>query len=325
MALRTGKQEWQDLPMALTVEHVMPQNGSPENWPLADTSDEGRATRQRLLHSIGNLTLVMPSFNSALSNAPFTAKGKEIVSTSLLNLNTYFHRYLEDPVWDEARIKARSEELFEVAKQIWPHPGPKADAPTLSAPHAGTDAEDFDPADTPWLPVKKAKKNGNGEQGLWNGQYYVTFGDEESRNWDEAVKYGFVSAGGGRWYSKTLALLQPGGRVWVMMPGRGYVGLGIVEEPVVKVDEFIVTLADGRKVPITHPDAGIQSSGMFKYQNDPDRSEYLVRVKWIQTHSPSQAIWEPDFFAIQHSACRPKSLAWPRTIERLKEIWGILD
>ena len=323
MALRSGKQEWQDLPMALTVEHVLPQNGSPENWPIADTSDEGRATRQRLLHSIGNLTLVTPSFNSALSNAPFVAKRKEIVTTSLLNMNTYFQRFAEDPLWDEARIKARSEELFELAKQIWPHPGPKAETPETIGSNLGHDRGDLDPTDTPWLSVKKAKKIGNGEQGTWNGQYYVSFGDEESRNWEEAIKYGFVSAGGGPWYSKTLALLQPGGRVWVMMPGRGYVGVGIVEEPVVKVDVFQVTLPDGRKVPITHPDAGIQSSGMFKHQSDPEKAEYLVRVKWIQTHSPSQAIWEPDFFAIQHSACRPKSLTWPRTVDRLKAIWGI--
>jgi hypothetical protein len=323
MALRSDKQEWQDLPMTLTVEHVLPQNGSPTDWPVDDPSDEGRATRQRLLHSIGNLTLVTPQFNSALSNAPFSEKRKEIVTTSLLNLNTYFQKFAEDPIWDESRIKTRSEELFELAKGIWPHPGPKAMAPTASASHGGIDGEDLDSTDTPWLPVKKAKKNGNGEQGPWNGQYYVAFGDEESRNWDEAIKYGFVSAGGGRWYSKTLSLLQPGGKVWVMMPGRGYVGVGIVEDPVVKVDAFMVTLADGRKVPITHPDAGIQSSGMFKHQGDPEKAEYLVRVKWIQTHSPSQAIWEPDFFAIQHSACRPKSLAWPRTIERLKEIWGI--
>nr|WP_291272251.1 hypothetical protein [Geothrix sp.] len=117
--------------------------------------------------------------------------------------------YLEDPVWDEARIKVRSEELFEVAKKIWPHPGPKADAPAVSACSNGVFSDDLDPSDTPWLPVKKAKKNGNSEQGPWNGQYYVAFGDEESRNWDEAIKYGFVSAGGGRWYSKTLADILP--------------------------------------------------------------------------------------------------------------------
>jgi Endonuclease NucS len=52
--------------------------------------------------------------------------------------------------------------------------------------------------------------------GDWNGEYYVSFGhDPNGRNWDGAVKYGFVSAGGGTWYSQTLRMLQPNSRVWV--------------------------------------------------------------------------------------------------------------
>src|SRR6185312_15462606 len=40
-------------------------------------------------------------------------------------------------------------------------------------------------------------------KGEWNGEYYFAFGHDRSRNWDDAVKYGFVSAGGGAWYSRT--------------------------------------------------------------------------------------------------------------------------
>ena len=35
----------------------------------------------------------------------------------------------------------------------------------------------------------------------WNGEYYVSFGDLSTRDWEEARKYGFISGGGGRWYS----------------------------------------------------------------------------------------------------------------------------
>jgi hypothetical protein len=35
----------------------------------------------------------------------------------------------------------------------------------------------------------------------WNGEYYVSFGDMSSRSWEDARKFGFVSAGGGSWYS----------------------------------------------------------------------------------------------------------------------------
>lgn len=38
------------------------------------------------------------------------------------------------------------------------------------------------------------------ETAEWNGEYYVSFGhNADRRNWDDAVKYGFVSGGGGSW------------------------------------------------------------------------------------------------------------------------------
>lgn len=47
----------------------------------------------------------------------------------------------------------------------------------------------------------------------------------DGRPWEEAIKYGFISAGGGEWYSNTLALLSPDDRVWVKAPGYGFVGV----------------------------------------------------------------------------------------------------
>ena len=79
----------------------------------------------------------------------------------------------------------------------------------------------------------------------WNGEYYVSFGDASSRSWADAHAYGYVSAGGGRWYSQTLRLLAPGDRVWVKVPQRGYVGVGRVTEPARAVGEFTVPTPDG--------------------------------------------------------------------------------
>ena len=35
------------------------------------------------------------------------------------------------------------------------------------------------------------------------------------------MQYGFICAGGGEWYSKTLNLLNVGDRVWLTIPGMG--------------------------------------------------------------------------------------------------------
>ena len=77
-------------------------------------------------------------------------------------------------------------------------------------------------------------------KGPWNGEYYVSFGEDEGqRRWDDARKYGFISAGGGPWYTKTLNLLSPGDRVWVNIPHTGYVGVGVVTDTVLQAKDAV--------------------------------------------------------------------------------------
>ena len=118
---RTNKQELLPLPDGLTVEHVMPQKWD-ANWSIPNSSAEALADRKRLLHSIGNLTLVTSSFNSALSNEAFAVKRPEIVTTSLLMLNTYFQQFTNQDIWDEAKIVERAAAMFPLAKSIWTRP-----------------------------------------------------------------------------------------------------------------------------------------------------------------------------------------------------------
>lgn len=118
---RTNKQELLPLPDGLTVEHVMPQKWE-ANWSITDSSAEALADRKRLLHSIGNLTLVTSSFNSVLSNEAFAVKRPEIVTTSLLMLNTYFQQFTNQDIWDEAKIVERAAAMFPLAKSIWTRP-----------------------------------------------------------------------------------------------------------------------------------------------------------------------------------------------------------
>jgi Protein of unknown function DUF262/Protein of unknown function (DUF1524) len=121
LAQRSTKQESMPLPDGLTVEHVMPQKWE-AHWPVPDASVEALANRKRLLHSIGNLTMVTANFNSALSNESFIVKRAEIVKTSLLMLNTYFQGLAESNVWDESSIRLRATKLFGLAKEIWARP-----------------------------------------------------------------------------------------------------------------------------------------------------------------------------------------------------------
>lgn len=113
--------ETQEVPRNLQIEHIMPQSW-PSHWPLpSDTADEERASasRERLIQSIGNLTLVDRRLNSALSNAPWEQKRETLAQHSRLFLN----KVLLDnapPVWDESAIALRAQQLHQAAVRVWP-------------------------------------------------------------------------------------------------------------------------------------------------------------------------------------------------------------
>jgi hypothetical protein len=58
----------------------------------------------------------------------------------------------------------------------------------------------------------------------WNGRdWYVSFGEfPDGRRWEDAVKYGFVSAGGGEWYSRSIRKLPTRARIFTHIPQAGY-------------------------------------------------------------------------------------------------------
>ena len=132
--LRTAKHEDVTIKPGLTVEHVLPQDWI-AHWPLAD-GQKGRTPKERLeqaspesddrdrvLQTIGNLTLLTGNLNSALQNQGFKAKVEQIEGYSLLALNKYFQKRVDDGMgWDEAAIDQRGRALFEMAKELWPYP-----------------------------------------------------------------------------------------------------------------------------------------------------------------------------------------------------------
>lgn len=106
----------------LTIEHILPQSWQ-ANWPLdvaeGDTPETAALRRERLLHSIGNLTLVTGSLNTPMSNNGWDFKRGEVEKHSVLHLNK---RILEMKVeaWGEATIAQRARELAERAIEVWP-------------------------------------------------------------------------------------------------------------------------------------------------------------------------------------------------------------
>ncbi|MDA1363113.1 endonuclease NucS [Glycomyces luteolus] len=138
----------------------------------------------------------------------------------------------------------------------------------------------------------------------WNGRdWYVSFGvEDDGRSWEDARKYGFVSAGGGLWYSQKLKNLPIGARVFTCIPQTGYVGIGIVTGEAARFDVATVTVENQEQKL-----AGLALNGHYQHNpggDDDDEAEYVVPVKWTKTVPTDQAIWKPGMFANQNPACR---------------------
>jgi hypothetical protein len=158
-------------------------------------------------------------------------------------------------------------------------------------------------------------KSSGGEREPWNGEIYASFGEGADRSWEEARKYGFISAGGGTWYSNTLNLLNLGDRIWVKAPGYGFVGVGRVRGPSQPATEFKIATPEGEREALS-----VLTTRNYhrQYTDDPEKCEYFVPVEWLRTVPLEQGIKEVGMFGNQNTVCKPTTPKWRATVERLK-------
>jgi predicted transport protein len=164
----------------------------------------------------------------------------------------------------------------------------------------------------------EAVTDGSKPTSQWNGRdFYVTIGD---RSWEDAERYGFVSAGGGPFWTKPLERLFPGARVFLYKPWpvQGYVGVGIVKEKARPVAEFEVKV-NGQKqsileAPLAEPEKVAHDA------DNPELCEALVRVEWLATRPLDERVWQTGLFTNQMPACR---LRHRETIDYLENAFGL--
>lgn len=154
----------------------------------------------------------------------------------------------------------------------------------------------------------------------WNGQdWYVVMGEDSgSRSWDDARSYGFISAGGGRWFSRTLIKLTTGARVFAYVPQVGYVGVGMVIGEARPVSSAVLEV-EGKPQRF----ADLELAATYRHEGDDlDESlaEYVVPVAWIKTVPREEGLWVAGMFANQNSACKLRSRF---TLEELQKAFDL--
>jgi hypothetical protein len=133
----------------------------------------------------------------------------------------------------------------------------------------------------------------------WSGFWFVNVGEGEHRNWDDNKTYGYLAAGQGEQYARSLKKLQHGDRVFAYMKGRGYVGYGEVERPAVPIKEFIPNNRNKPllELPLKTPNAGANSESTV-------RSEWVVAVRWIKALDRDDARTFKGIFANPNVVCK---------------------
>jgi hypothetical protein len=101
------------------IEHIMPRKWL-AHWPRPNNPD-GEGERDRLIHTIGNLTLLTGPMNSKVSNGPWEGAGgkwEALKAHDVLLLN----RDLRDTAtsaWTNEAIRARTEDMSAMVTAIW--------------------------------------------------------------------------------------------------------------------------------------------------------------------------------------------------------------
>jgi len=147
----------------------------------------------------------------------------------------------------------------------------------------------------------------------WSGLWYANVGDGPSRSWEDMRRYGFLAAGGGRFYSGRLEQLSVGEPVFAYQKKSGYVGYGTVTHTSVPARDFLLNGEPLLEQDLHQPELGHD-------QDDPELAEYVVGVDWKTTFPINDARTFTGVFANQNVVCKLRDQA---TIEFLKREFGV--
>jgi len=149
-----------------------------------------------------------------------------------------------------------------------------------------------------------------------NGIYYYNVGESHHRNWDDYMRFNFISAGQGvRWRNSILGF-NPRDVFAAYLKRHGFVGIGRIKSRAkmardVRVDE---------KPFLTLP---LSCQNMDDNSDDVELSEYVCLVDWIKAFPRSEAKRRstPKLYTTTH--VRASLDSQPNTVAFLEEAFGV--
>ena len=150
-----------------------------------------------------------------------------------------------------------------------------------------------------------------------NGFYYYNVGEgrhRKNRNWDDYIKFGFISAGQAARFRDSILGFNEGDLFAAYLKGRGFVGVGKILAPARMITDVKI---DGRPL-LSLP---LECKAMGANCDDPERSEYVCLVKWLKTLPRENAKWKPGLYTTTH--VRASLVRQPATVKFIEDEFGI--
>jgi hypothetical protein len=119
------------------------------------------------------------------------------------------------------------------------------------------------------------------------------FDDGANRSWDDCYKYGFVSTGYAPKYRDQALQLRKGDVVVAYSSGHGYVGIGKVKTEAVPACEFRI---GNKNLKQMLKQRRLVATNMCHHYDNPNKCEYVTRIKWRVRKKREEALWEKWFF-----------------------------
>jgi hypothetical protein len=109
--------------------------------------------------------------------------------------------------------------------------------------------------------------------------------------------------------------------VWVNIPSKGYVGVGVVMGPAQPFQDFYVDHAQEL------PARDLLKLGHYHRAaaDDLEKCEWFVPVQWRDTVDQANAVRETGFFGNQNTVAAPRAASWDTTVDRLKHAFTHWD
>jgi uncharacterized protein len=153
------------------------------------------------------------------------------------------------------------------------------------------------------------------------GFYYYNVGEKSegdgfSRNWDDYVRYGFISAGQGTRWRDAMLGFNIGDVVAAYLKGYGYVGIGQLTSRAKPIRDVSI---NGKPL----LSCTLKSKNLDRHLESDEDCEYVATIKWIKTTNRADAKWKAKSGIYTTTHVRASLDGQPNTVAFLEEAFNL--